>query len=123
MGSSAVKGFGSFVLPVLLVPVLVPVSIGLSAQSAGAAVRRCGGYVTSEIVSAKTEFEAKRRALAEWVAKAEKAGEAHVTWRLAGDRLLKCARNRDHFECVAIGRPCTIVQNPNNMQPERGEGI
>jgi hypothetical protein len=93
-------------------PIIMVAFLVLSSECGCAAVRQCGGHVASDVVSAKTEFDAKRQAISQWVERAVRGGRASATWRLAADRLLKCARNSDHFECVAIGRPCIIVQNP-----------
>jgi hypothetical protein len=79
---------------------------------ASAAVRECGEIVSSEIVSAPTELEAKKKAIDEWHAKALKLGVAADSWRLAYDKSLQCFPKGSTFECVAFGRPCIINQAP-----------
>ena len=91
--------------------VLATISIGVA--PAGAAVRICHGNVSSEIVTAPTELEAKKKAISEWQAKAAKFGAGLDVWRLAAEKALKCFPKDGVFECVAFGHPCIIEQNPN----------
>lgn len=79
-----------------------------------AAVRRCGPVVTSGIASAKTEIEAKTKAMAEWRAKALANGPGFDSWRLAHNKILKCLPATTGFECVAMAAPCLIDQTPGS---------
>jgi hypothetical protein len=75
----------------------------------------CYPPVSSEVVSAPAEIEAKKLALAQWRAKAIKYGEGLDAWNIARDKSLKCFPKGDAFECVAFGSPCIIQQNPNQQ--------
>lgn len=77
-----------------------------------AAVRRCGAFVSSDVVRAASELEAKKGAMDQWHAKAAKLGPGLDSWRLAADKSLQCFPKDKDFECVAFGRPCTIEQAP-----------
>lgn len=79
---------------------------------ANAAVRKCGPIVSSEIVTAATEFEAKKKALDQWRTKAAALGSYFDNWRLAAEKSLKCFPKASAFECVAFGSPCLIDQTP-----------
>ncbi|MDQ8697889.1 hypothetical protein [Hyphomicrobium sp. LHD-15] len=82
-----------------------------------AAVRLCQPVVSSGLVSAPTELEAKKRALDAWKAMALQHGEAYASWRLATDKLLECLpRKAGGFECLATGAPCTIEQAPDRRE-------
>jgi hypothetical protein len=88
-----------------------------------AAVRQCGDIVSSEVVRAPTELEAKKIAIDQWHAKASNLGAGTDSWRLAVDRSLKCFPKDQGFECVAFGRPCIIDQTPNTpVTPPGGKG-
>jgi hypothetical protein len=87
-------------------------SVTVAMSPAYAAVRECGEIVSSEIVTAPTELEAKKKAIEEWHAKALKLGVAAESWRLAYDKSLQCFPKGSVFECVAFGRPCVINQAP-----------
>lgn len=79
---------------------------------ARAAVRMCYAPVSSEIVRAPSEREAKAEALAQWRAKAATLGDGFTSWRLAAQKALKCFKEQGQFTCVAFGQPCIIEQNP-----------
>jgi hypothetical protein len=96
--------FARFSFAVLLAAALL--------SPARAAVRQCGEVVSSEIVTAATELEAKKKAIAEWHSKASKLGVAADSWRLALDKALQCFPKGGAFECVAFGRPCILNQAP-----------
>ena len=81
-------------------------------QSFGA-VRVCHKMVSSDVVSAPTELEAKKLAMAQWQDKATAAGANFDVWRLAAQKALKCFPKGAGFACVALGAPCIIQQNPN----------
>ena len=98
-------------LPLLLVVAVVGSVAAPSASSA--AVRICGAQLQSDVVSAPTEFEAKKGALAQWREKAAKLGTGYDGWHIAAEKVLKCFPKNGAFECVAVGNPCVIQQNPN----------
>ena len=85
-------------------------------QRAEAAVRVCKPHVTSKLVSAATEREAKRGAIQDWTEKAKASGLVQPSWRIAGFKVLKCVPIAGRFECVAHAAPCTIKQK---APPER----
>lgn len=87
---------------------------------AEAAIRRCHASVSSEVARAATEIEARRLALAEWRRKAEALGAEFAAWRLAYNKALQCFEVGGQFECIALGQPCTIAQNPKRTVPDRG---
>lgn len=90
---------------------IVPM-VTLSSGPLAAAVRVCHPIVSSEIVTAPTEAQAKTRALAEWRRKALLQGDNLDSWRLAINKALKCYPDPKGFSCVAFGAPCIIQQNP-----------
>ena len=97
----------AFALTLLVVP-----------GGASAAVRICQAPVASGLVSDPVERLARAKALAAWTSKARAAGSANASWRIAGAKLLKCARVASgHFDCVAIAQPCTISQAPFAKPP------
>ena len=88
------------------------------------AVRLCGPVVSSQIITQKSDFDARKQAMDQWHAKALKLGVAYNSWRIAAWKSLQCAeRKGGRHQCVAFGAPCTIVQNPNNakVRPQRGK--
>lgn len=91
------------------------------ANPAPAAVRKCGPIVSSEIVTAATELEAKKKALDQWRAKALKLGPYFDSWRLAAEKSLKCFPKQAQFECVAFGSPCLIDQTPKTPLTKPGK--
>lgn len=99
-----------FFMPLLMAPTATP---------GFAAVRHCFETVSSELVTAPTELEAKKKAIQQWQAKAEKIGKDLGVWRLAAEKALKCFPKNGGFECVAFGEPCTISQNPNRPPKAR----
>ena len=99
--------------------VVVPVSMVLPAPPLAAAVRVCQPIVSSEVVTAPTEKEAKTLALAEWRRKALARGENLDGWRLAINKALKCYPDPKGFACVAFGAPCIIQQNPEQRPAGR----
>jgi hypothetical protein len=86
-----------------------------------AAVRVCQKVVSSDVVSAPTELAAKKLAMAQWRAKAVKAGANFGIWRLAAQKSQKCFPKGAGFECVAFGAPCIIQHNPN-QRPSGPDG-
>jgi len=87
----------------------------VAVSDASAAVRRCGAVLSSDVVTAADELSAKKQALDQWSLKAKRLGSGFDAWRLAIDKALKCfpARSGKGFDCMAVGAPCTIQQNPN----------
>lgn len=98
----------------------------LSARGASAAVRSCGPIVSSEVATASTERDAKKKALDQWRNAALKRGPGFDSWRLAASKSLKCfpkdAAKGGGFECVAFGAPCIVDQTPG-PPPAKGQGI
>jgi len=90
---------------------------GLLAEPSAAAVRRCHGMISSRIAHAATEVDARKAAMAEWLAKAAALGPGFDRWQLAADRALQCypAKAGGGFDCIAIGAPCVIQQNPKQQ--------
>jgi hypothetical protein len=73
----------------------------------------CLDTLTGAAMTARTELEAKRKALADWVDKAGTQGVAFTRWQLAWNRQLTCEPVGDgQMRCVARGRPCRISQTP-----------
>lgn len=92
--------------------------------AAEAATRVCKPLVVGDIKRAPSEMDAKRAALADWVAKANAAGALHPAWRIAFNKRLRCGRVGSQFECVALGQPCTIVQKAPRKGPDpRGPAV
>lgn len=86
-------------------------------KPAAAAVRLCEPVISSDLVTAPTELEAKKIALQAWKAKALQHGEPYSSWRLAADKLLQCLPHKNGgFECLARGAPCTIEQAPDRRE-------
>lgn len=83
-----------------------------------AAVRLCAAPVSSGLVKAKTEQEAKKAALDAWRSKAATLGEGYTAWRLAANKLLECLPVKDNteFECLAKAEPCTIESAPDRRE-------
>lgn len=102
-------------LAVLLVTLIAP--------DARAAVRKCAGAITSDIATASTEFEAKKKAMDQWRAGASKLGEGFDSWRLAAGKTLKCFPVAGGFDCIAHGAPCIIDQTPRSPPQGKGTGI
>ncbi len=93
---------------------------------APAAVRMCHAPVSSGIVHAPSQREAKTRALAQWRAGAAKTGDGFDSWRLAAQKSLECFRAQESVACIASGQPCIIVQNPKRLpaiKDTRGRSI
>jgi hypothetical protein len=78
-----------------------------------AAVRTCGERLQSEVVTASSELEGKKLALAQWRAQAAKLGSGYDGWHVAVEKALKCFPKGAQFECMAVATPCVIQQNPN----------
>lgn len=95
--------------------VLAPVAAG----PASAAVRTCAPRIQSDIVMAATEVEAKKRALEQWRARAAKLGPGFDGWHVAAEKVLKCFPKAGGFECLAVGSPCVIQQNPKQKPAGR----
>lgn len=92
-----------------------------SASPTSAAVRTCAARIQSDIVTAGTEVEAKKRALEQWRSRAAKLGPGFDGWHVAAEKVLKCFPKAGSFECLAVGSPCVIQQNPNQkpVGPDR----
>ena len=99
----------------LVVTLLMPVS-------AHAAVRLCERMVSSGPRTASSEAEARRSALAAWLAEANTFGVAYTRWLNAQPHLMTCTRTPAGFACAASGRPCRIkqVQPPGTTRIPRG---
>ncbi len=82
-------------------------------QLAMGAVRVCKTPVSSAIFTETSEKAGKRRALADWRAKAGAFGERYTSWRLAAKKGLVCTpvKGKKHA-CIAPGAPYTIKQVP-----------
>lgn len=91
----------------------VTLLVAADAAPLRAAVRTCGPRIQSDVVTAETELEAKKLALAQWRLRAAKLGEGYEGWHVAAEKVLKCFPKNGAFECLAVGFPCVIQQNPN----------
>lgn len=109
----------AFTKPLKCLAVMLAVSILPGAPPLAAAVRVCHPIVSSEVVTAPTEKEAKTLALGEWRRKARARGENLDSWRLAINKALKCYPDPKGFACVAFGAPCIIQQNPEQRPAGR----
>jgi hypothetical protein len=104
----------------------VAVAVIAVASPVSAAVRKCGEIISSEVATAATEQDAKKKALDQWHDLALKLGAGFESWRLAADKSLKCFPKGSSFECVAFGRPCIVDQTPNSppkLPDDKGQGI
>lgn len=100
--------------------------LALIMPDAHAAVRICGAAITSDIATAETEREAKKKAMEQWRTAALKRGEGFDSWRLAAGKTLKCFPAKSGFECIAHGSPCIIDQTPRSppkLPGDQGKGI
>ncbi len=91
------------------------------ATPAYGAVRQCREPLAAAAVGQPSEALAKRAALTLWTTRAAGLGVAFANWRIADGRVLKCTpspKQATTFDCVAVAKPCTIVQNP--QAPNRG---
>ena len=78
-----------------------------------AAVRICQAPVSSGLASDAVEAKARAKALLAWTAKARAAGTSAPNWRIAAQKILRCARVASgNFDCLAFAQPCTISQVP-----------
>ena len=101
----------------------VVVGLVVMCPAAEAAVRLCRPAVSGAVGEAKTEQEAKRFAIASWVARANQYGVAYTSWRMANNKRLACkAGGNGTVRCQATANPCTIAQNPRlrPQEPRRG---
>ncbi len=89
---------------------------------AEAAVRECKPLVIGDVVSGRSQREARRSALSSWTAKAKTAGVAHPAWRIARNKRLKCVPVGQRHDCIAVGQPCTIRQVPRPRSGIRPDG-
>jgi hypothetical protein len=87
-------------------------SFNLATSPAAAAVRRCHDSQSSEVVTAPNQFDAKKKALEQWRAKALAFGPGFDSWRLAHLRALTCFKKDAVFQCIAVGEPCIVDQTP-----------
>jgi hypothetical protein len=86
--------------------------LGVSPQ-AEASWAICTEMLTGTPATARTELEAKQKALVDWVEQARAQGVAYTRWQLAWNRQLKCEPSSEgQFRCIARGRPCRISQTP-----------
>ena len=100
--------------------------MALNTSPVQAAVRKCGAAITSDIATAQTEVEAKKKALKQWQSVAAKRGVGFDSWRLAVGKTLKCFPAQSGFECIAHGAPCIIDQTPRSspkLPGDKGTGI
>ena len=102
-----------FLRPTCIAVVAAFAAALIATHPASAAIRQCGAIVSSDVVAAPTELAAKKTALDQWRAKAEKMGPEFNSWVVAAEKSLQCFPKGDGFECVAFGAPCVIQQNPN----------
>lgn len=103
-------GFYSIVLGISLI--FLAISPGF------AAVRKCYAEISSGMQEAASEAEARKRALAAWMAEARKLGPGLNAWRIAFKKELACGKaDRGLYICIARGRPCTILQKPPAPAP------
>lgn len=93
---------------------IAAILVAFLATNAAAAVRKCAPTITSDIATAPTEIEAKKKALKQWRTAAVKRGEGFDSWRLAVGKTLKCFPASSGFECIAHGAPCIIDQTPRS---------
>ena len=96
------------------------------AISGHAAVRKCADIISSDIATAPSELEAKKKAMDQWHAKVAKLGPGFGAWRISDGRQLKCFPKDGGFQCVAFAAPCMVDQTPNTpiTQPgDKGKGI
>lgn len=91
---------------------LAALTFALDAAPSMAAVRLCTEIVASPPMHARAEQDAKRLAISAWVARAAALGVEHPAWRIAADKILKCLAVEDGYQCIALGRACTVVQAP-----------
>jgi hypothetical protein len=91
-----------------------------AATDVRAAVRMCRSPVSGAVSEAKTVQEAKRLALASWVARAGQYGAGYAGWRTANNKRIACrAGSNGVTRCQATARPCTIAQNPRLQRPKQ----
>lgn len=95
---------------------------------AAAAVRICRPAVFGAVGEAKSEREAKRFALQNWVARAGQYGAAYASWRMANNKKLACKSSGNGVtRCQATANPCAISQTPRPQplrpRPTRSRGI
>ena len=81
-------------------------------EPVAAAVRVCQNVVSSEITTGKDELASKKKAIDQWIARAHAFGPDYGLWRLAAEKSLQCFQKNGGFECVALGAPCIIQNNP-----------
>lgn len=107
-----------------LMPALVAIlALVAVAAPAEAAVRVCRAPVSSGIASDAVEVKARAKAVVAWTDKAKAAGSRDPSWRLAGRKVLRCARvPSGQFDCLALAQPCSISQTPPpGPLPKRGK--
>jgi hypothetical protein len=87
--------------------------------AAEGAVRLCRPAVSGAVGESNTEQEAKRFAIASWVARASQSGAAYTSWRMANNKRLACkAGGNGTVRCQATANPCAIAQNPRLRPPK-----
>ena len=80
---------------------------------ARAAVRNCQPVINTTGEDATSQVEARRKAMAGWLAQARKFGEGYTRWQLADKRRTFCAKTAaGGHACAVSGAPCTISQAP-----------
>lgn len=91
---------------------------------ASAAVRVCQAPVSSGIASDQVETRARAKAIASWTEKARMAGQRAPSWRIAAQKVLRCARiAKGQYDCVALAQPCSISPKaPSRPAPPGGQG-
>jgi hypothetical protein len=89
-------------------------ALAAAAAPATAAVNECVAEIAGQRVAAKAELEAKKLALADWIAQARKLGEGYTRWQIAFNRRFDCQPAPPGVSCQAIARPCMIKQVPSS---------
>ncbi len=100
------------VVSLALVSAAAVLSFAFATPPADAAVRRCHALQSSEIALAPKQFDARKKAIQQWRAKASAFGVGFDSWRLAHLKAMNCVKKDAGFECIAVGEPCIIDQTP-----------
>ena len=103
---------------------VLPAALALQVLPASSAVRQCEPLLSATAAVARTEIEARRQSLQDWLAKAKQIGPGYTRWELAYNRRIECQKAASGgFQCQATAMPCTIKQVPApDLQPlKRGQ--
>lgn len=80
---------------------------------ANAAVSICESQIQGKTAEAKSELEAKKAALDDWLQQAKKHGPEYTRWQIAFDRRIDCTKTAAGlYHCQAVGKPCAAKQVP-----------